>query len=85
MTLRVTAAARVRVTLLRRTVRGTPRRVVLRRIGAPLTRSLTAGRRTITFTPVRRLAPGRYVVRVRFLTPVTGPVTRSAAFRVVRR
>lgn len=83
--LRVSAAARVRVTLLRRTVRTGPRRVVLRRIGAPLTRSLTAGRRVITFTPARRLAAGRYVVRVRFLTPVTGPATRSAAFRVTRR
>jgi Tol biopolymer transport system component len=83
--LRVSAAARVRVTLLRRTVRTGPRRVVLRRIGAPLTRSLTAGRRAIVFTPARRLAAGRYVVRVRFLTPVTGPATRSAAFRVARR
>jgi hypothetical protein len=58
---------------------------VLRRIGAPLTRSLTAGRRTITFTPARRLAPGRYVVRLRFLTPVAGQVTRSVPLRVVRR
>ena len=85
VSLRVTAAARVRVTLLRRTVRATPRRVVLRRIGAPVTRSLTTGRRTITFTPARRLAPGRYVVRLRFLTPVAGQVTRSVPLRVVRR
>lgn len=83
--LRLSARARVRVTLLRRTVRTGPRRVVLRRIGAPLTRSLTAGRRAIVFTPARRLPAGRYVVRVRFLTPVSGPVTRAAAFRVVRR
>ena len=79
---RLSAAARVRVTLLRRTLKRAPRRVVLRRVGAPVTRTLKAGRRTVVLTPAKPLAVGRYVVRVRILTAAAGPATRSIALRV---
>jgi Tol biopolymer transport system component len=63
---RLTANARVTVTLLRRTVRKRPRRrIVLTRVGTPLARSLQAGQRTVVLTLKRRPPAGRYVVRVR--------------------
>ncbi len=82
---RLSAGARVRVTLLKRTLRGTPRRVVLRTLGPPVTRTLKAGRRTVTLTPRARLAVGRYVVRVKILTASTGPATRAVALRIRAR
>lgn len=83
---RLSAAARVRVSLLRRTVRLKPRRVVvLRTAAAAVTRTLKAGRRTVVLTPPKALAVGRYVVRVRILGAAAGPATRSIALRVTRR
>ena len=64
--LRLNVAARVTVTLLRRTVRIKPKRkVVLTAVGRPVARSLQAGQRTIVMTLKKRPAAGRYVVRVR--------------------
>jgi hypothetical protein len=63
---RLTADARVTVTLLRRTVREKPaRRVVLTRVRRPLTKALKAGQRSVVLTLARRPRAGRYVVRVR--------------------
>ncbi len=81
VTVRLSASARVRVKLLRRTVARNPRRVVLRGVGAPVTRTLAAGRRTITL-PRASLAVGRYVVRVRILSAAGGPATRTVGLRV---
>jgi hypothetical protein len=82
---RLSANARVRVRLLRRTVRSAPRRVVLRSIGTPVTKTLKAGRRTIILTPSRPLRPGRYVVRVRILGKAAGPSARTVGFRIRAR
>jgi hypothetical protein len=63
---RLTADARVTVTLLRRTVRTKPkRRVVLTTARRPLTKALKAGQRSVVLTLKRRPRPGRYVIRVR--------------------
>jgi hypothetical protein len=63
---RLTADARVTVTLLRRTVRTKPkRRVVLTTVRRPLTKALKAGQRSVVLTLKRRPRPGRYVIRVR--------------------
>jgi len=83
---RLSAKARVRVSLLRRTVRAKPRRrIVLGNVARPVTRTLGAGRRAIVLKPRRRLARGRYVVRVRILSPAAGPKTRSRSLKVTRR
>jgi hypothetical protein len=85
--LRLDRAARVTVTLLRRTVKKKPRRqIVLRTVGGPVTRSLAAGQRTVVLRLRKRPAAGRYVVRVR--ARASGLVaTRTVALRVkpVRR
>ena len=66
MRFRLTADARVTVTLLRRTVRTKPkRRVVLTTVRRPLTKALKAGQRSVVLTLKRRPRPGRYVIRVR--------------------
>lgn len=83
VTLRLSAEAKVRVSLLRRTVRTTPRRKVVLRTAAPaVTRTLAAGRRTVLLTPRRTLAPGRYVVRARILGAAAGPALRTLTLRV---
>lgn len=83
---RLSAKARVRVSLLRRTIRTKPRRrIVLRNVARPVTKTLGAGRRIVVLTPRRRLARGRYVVRVRILSPAAGPKTRSRTLKVTRR
>ena len=78
---RLSAGARVRVRLLRRTVGGAAHRIVLHTVGAPVTRTLKAGRRTVTLSPPR-LRAGRYVVRVSILSAATGPTTRNILLRV---
>ena len=86
VTLKLSAAARVRVSLLRSVKRlRPPRRTVLRTVGSPLTRRLGRGTRTVVLTPRRPLAAGRYVVRVRILSAAAGPRTRSVALRVRAR
>ena len=86
VTLKLSAAARVRVSLLRSVKRlKPPRRTVLKAVGAPVTRSLRKGTRTVVLTPKRPLAVGRYVVRVRILSAAAGPRTRSVALRVRAR
>lgn len=85
VTVRLSSDARVRVSLLRRTVRLTPRRVIVLRTAAPaVTRTLKAGRRTVVLTPPAPLRLGRYVVRVRLLSPAVGPATRNLALKVTR-
>lgn len=86
VTLKLSAAARVRVTLLRSVKRPkAPRRTVLKAVGSPVTRTLKKGTRTVVLTPRRSLAVGRYVVRVRILSAAAGPRTRSVALRVRAR
>lgn len=82
VTVRLSRAARVRATLLRRVVLPKTKRVVLRRAAKTVTRSLKAGRRAFTI-PSRPLKAGRYVVRVRILgTTIAGPRTKTARLRV---
>lgn len=81
---RLSADARVRLRILRRTLQGRKHRVVFRAVGKPVTKTLKAGRRTITLTP-KALAVGRYVVRVRILTAAAGASTRTVGFRVKAR
>lgn len=80
VTLRLSAAATVKVSLLRRTVRRLTRpartKIVLRRVGAGVTRKLGPGLRAVRL-PRRRLVPGaRYVVRVRVIS-AGGTTTRT--------
>lgn len=85
VTIRLSSEARVRVSLLRRTVRLKPRRaIVLKSVAPTVTRTFTAGRRVVVLTPRRTLAFGRYVVRVRILSPAAGPATRNLALKVTR-
>jgi hypothetical protein len=78
---RLTADARVTVTLLRRTVRKKPaRRIVLTRVRRPLTKALKAGQRSVVLTLARRPRAGRYVVRVR---ANAGGLTSTAATTLV--
>ncbi len=64
--LRLDRAARVTVTLLRRTVKTKPRRrIVLTTAAKPVSRSLQAGQRTIVLNLKKRPKAGRYVVRAR--------------------
>jgi Tol biopolymer transport system component len=79
---RLSADARVTVTLLRRTVRLKPRRrVVLSALRPRVTRSLKAGQRRVVLRLRRRPAAGRYVVRVRARTAagLTATTTRALA------
>lgn len=81
---RLDQAARVRAQLLRRLVVGArgrgaaaaARRVVLRKVGAPVVRDLAAGRRAITVRAPKDLVAGRYVVR---LTLRSGAATRTVS------
>ena len=85
VTIRLSSTARVRVSLLRRTVRLKPRRaIVLKSVAPSVTRTFAAGRRVVVLTPRRTLAFGRHVVRVRILSPAAGPATRNLALTVTR-
>jgi len=80
---RLTADARVTVTLLRRTVRTKPkRRVVLTTARRPLTKALKAGQRSVVLTLKRKPRPGRYVIRVR--ANAAGLVSTTTTNLVVR-
>jgi hypothetical protein len=64
--LRLDRAARVTVTLLRRTVKTKPRRkIVLTTAAKPVSRTFQAGQRTIVLNLKKRPKAGRYVVRAR--------------------
>jgi WD40-like Beta Propeller Repeat len=64
--LRLDRAARVTVTLLRRTVKTKPRRkIVLTTAAKPVSRTFQAGQRTIVLKLKKRPKAGRYVVRAR--------------------
>ena len=83
--LRLSAQARVRVRVLRRLVGPRPSRtVVLRGIGAPVTRVLAAGAHTLRLKPPSTTA-GRYVVRVRILGGAGAAATRTDGFRIPPR
>jgi hypothetical protein len=80
---RLTADARVTVTLLRRTVRKKPRRrVVLTTVRRPLTKALKAGQRSVVLTLAKRPRAGRYVVRVR--ANASGLVSAASTALLVR-
>jgi len=85
VSMRLSAAARVRTQLLRRTVRvftrAPKRRIVLRGVGRVVARSLRAGNRTVTVTPPKLRKKVRYVVRVR-ATSTAGATTRTVAITV---
>lgn len=81
--LRLSENATVRVRLFRRTRAGGSGRIVLRKVGAPVTRTFAAGRRTVTLRP-SALRAGRYVVRVRILSLSSGPATRVVVLKVPR-
>ena len=77
--------ARVRFTVLRRTVGPKPKRLVtLRRVGKPILKVVRAGRRTIKLVPPTR-APGRYVVRVQIVGVAGKATTRTDGFRILPR
>jgi Tol biopolymer transport system component len=81
---RLATSSRVTVSLLRRTVRRVPRRqVLLRAVRRPVTRSLSAGQRTMVIRLRSRPAAGRYVVRVR--ARASGLIATSTTALVVRK
>jgi hypothetical protein len=78
--LSLSAQARVRLTVLRRTVGPKPRRAVtLRRVGRPVVKLVKAGPRTIRLAPPSRTA-GRYAVRVQIVGGTGAASTRTDAF-----
>ena len=79
----LSATARVSVQVFRRTIRTTPRRrVVLRGVAKPVTRSLNAGVRLIKLSRPK-LKVGTYVVRVRVVSDLAGASVRtSRAIRI---
>jgi len=80
----LTANARVSVQVLRRTVRTKPRkRVVLRGVAKPVTRSLQAGTHLIKLTPPK-LKVGAYVVRVRVVSDLAGASVRTSGVFTVK-
>ena len=85
VTLRLSTAARVKTQLLRRTVKvfkkAPKRRVVLLSVGKAVTKTLTAGKRTITVTPPKLRRKAKYVVRVR-ATTTAGTTTRTVGITV---
>lgn len=88
VTLRLSAAATVKVATLRRTVRRLRRptrtRVVLRGVGRGVTRALGPGLRTIRLPRRPLVAGARYVVRVRVIS-AAGATVRSTTLRIPRR
>ncbi|MGE0025953.1 MAG: hypothetical protein AB7O78_08500 [Thermoleophilia bacterium] len=77
--LNLTDPARVRFTVLRRTVRPTPRKVVLVRVGTPVVKAMKAGPRTVRLVPPSR-RPGRYVLRVQLVGATGAAATRTDPF-----
>ena len=80
--LNLSVQARVRFTVLRRTVGPRPKRaVLLRRVGKPVLKVVKAGRRTIKLVPPTR-APGNYAVRVQIVGVAGKATTRTDGFRI---
>lgn len=78
--LNLTEQARVRFTVLRRTVKLKPRRtVVLNRVGRPVLKTVKAGLRTVKLTPPTRVA-GRYAVRMQIVGASGAASTRTDSF-----
>jgi Tol biopolymer transport system component len=83
----LSAQARVRFTVLRRTAGPPPRRVVsLLRVGPRVLKVVKPGRRIVRLVPPTR-APGRYAVRVQIVGATGRAATRTDAFliRATRR
>lgn len=77
---RLSAQARLRLTVLRRTVGPAPRRAVtLRRVGRPVVKLVKAGPRTLRLALPSRAA-GRYVVRVQIVGGTGAASTRTDPF-----
>ena len=85
VSLRLSTAARVKAQLLRRTVKvfkkAPKRRIVVRSVGRAVTKTLTAGKRTITLKPPKLRRKAKYVLRVR-ATTTAGTTTRTVGITV---
>jgi hypothetical protein len=78
----LSARARVRFTVLRRTAGPPPRRrVALRRVGTPVLKVVKPGRRIVRLAPPTRV-PGRYAVRVQIVGATGRAATRTDAFLI---
>jgi Tol biopolymer transport system component len=80
--LRLSAQARVRFTVLRRTVTLRPRRAVVeRRVGKRVVKRVKAGPRTVKLVPPS-LKPGRYAVRAQIVGTTGAKFTRTDPFLI---